>query len=609
MNTLQAHRGPDGEGLWMHAHTMAGFAHRRLSIIDLQTGAQPIGTESGNWIVYNGELYNYIELREEIGANHFRTASDTEVVLRAYEKWGEDALPRLRGMFAFAIWDERQGKLFCARDRFGIKPFYYAVVNEIFYFSSEIKALIPFLPSVETNSEGLKDYLTFQYCLHGKTMFRGVEELQPAHQITVKNGGVYTSRYWQVYYDIDYSHTELYFQERLRETVMDSIRCHVRSDVPIGGYVSGGIDSSVVASLAADVCEGAYQGFTGKFTEGEGYDESEYARALAKYKGFELLELDMGVRDFIENIEKIMYHMDQPAAGPGILPQYMVARLAAKHRKVVLGGQGGDEIFGGYARYLVAYFEQCVRAAIDGTADNGYIVVTYQSIIPNLVTLREYKPMLQEFWREGLFDDADKRYFRLVNRAPLLGDEVKWKALGKYSPYEAFREIYLSDNIRSESYFDRMTHFDFKASLPALLQVEDRVCMAHGLESRVPLLDSRVVEMAATMPANVKFKNGTLKNGFKDAFADKLPDEIINRKSKMGFPVPFSDWVQNGAREFVTDIFSTRQARGRQYIDNSKVLEKLGRETKFGRNIWGYLCLEFWQRQFHDRAGEFKKMV
>ncbi len=608
-NKLQEHRGPDGQGVFVHPAKMIGLAHRRLSIIDLQSGSQPMGDERGNQICFNGEIYNYIELREEIGVAEFRTSSDTEVVLRAYAKWGEECVSKLRGMFAFAIWDEKQNKLFCARDRFGIKPFYYATIDNTFYFASEAKALMPFLPEIKTDLDGYKDYLTFQFCLGGKTLFDGVKELLPAHKISIKNKRMDISRYWQVYYNIDHSHNEEYFAELIRETLNDSVKYHVRSDVPIGGYVSGGIDSSIVSSIASECCTGDYMGFTGKFSVSEEFDESKYARALAKYKGFELKEIDITVDDFTQNIENIIYHMDCPAAGPGSFPQYMVSKLAAEHRKVVLGGQGGDEIFGGYTRYLVAYFEQCIKAAIDGTMNNGNFIVTYESIIPNLVSLKNYKPMLKEFFKEGLFDDADKRYFRLVNRAPGIGDEVNWNLLGEYAPYDSFREIFLAKNVGKESYFDQMTHFDFKTLLPALLQVEDRVSMAHGLESRVPLLDHRIVEMAATMPSNVKFKDGTMKNCFKDAVSYNLPKEITERKDKMGFPVPLAGWLNNEANDFVTDIFSTQKAKERMLVDNKKVIDKMQGESKFGRNIWGYLCLELWQRQFHDKQAEYKKLV
>ena len=242
----------------------------------------------------------------------------------------------------------------------------------------------------------------------------------------------------------------------------------------------------------------------------------------------------------------------------------MVSQAAAREAKVILGGQGGDEIFGGYTRYLIAYFEQCIKAAIDGTMHSGNFVVTYESIIPNLVALRNYKPLLKEFWSDGLFEDLDARYFRLINRAPHLAGEVDFEALGEYSPFTTFQAIFNGRNVGHESYFDKMTHFDFKTLLPALLQVEDRVSMAHGLESRVPLLDHELVELAATMPADVKFKDGTMKHVFKRATRSLVPDVIADRKDKMGFPVPLHEWFAGPAREFVSDVFSSqRGARAR----------------------------------------------
>ena len=611
MNGLLRHRGPDGEGTWHHPRGMAGFAHRRLSIIDLTTGHQPMTDGSGNWITYNGEVYNYLELRAELGAEHFVTTSDTEVILRAYRRWGEDCLTHLRGMFAFALWDEGRQTLFCARDRFGIKPLYYTVVDGVLYLASEVKALLPFLPQVDTDLEGFKDYLTFQFCLVGKTLFKGVSELLPGHLLLARNGAVETRRYWEVYYHPDFDHTAKYFEERIRALIEESVTFHQRSDVPVGAYVSGGLDSSIVAALAAEQQGPGFQGFTGKFSLDPAYDESAYARELARSRGFELHEVDITAEDFVEQIEKVIYHLDYPVAGPGSFPQYMVSQLASRHRKVLLGGQGGDEIFGGYARYLIAYFEQCIKAAIDGTTHSGNFIVTYESIIPNLGTLREYKPLLQEFWREGLFEDLDRRYFRLINRSGVLREEINWEALGQYSPYATFQSIFRGENVRKESYFDSMTHFDFKTLLPALLQVEDRVSMAHGLESRVPFLDHALVELAATIPSNVKFKDGTMKHVLKTAMGPVLPPSIASRRDKMGFPVPLHEWLSKPGvvRDFVGDIFSSGCALGRGLVDNRAVLSKLDQEPRFGRKLWGLLCLELWQRAFHDRAAHFKQLI
>lgn len=609
MNTLQQHRGPDGEGKWMHPNHHVGFAHRRLAIIDLVTGAQPMSDGAGNWVTYNGEIYNYIELRNELGLENFVTTSDTEVILRAYQKWGADCVNHLRGMFAFALWDEENSTLFCARDRFGIKPFYYTIVDGVFYFASEVKALLPFLERVETDLDGFKDYVTFQFCLAGKTLFKGVKELLPGHTLQVAKGKVETRRYWEVYYNLDFDHTPKYFEEKLQALIEDSVKFHLRSDVPVGAYISGGVDSSIVASLASKMYPDNFMGFHGRFSFSPEYDESRYARALAEYHGFELKEIDITAQDFIENIRKVIYHLDFPVAGPGSFPQYMVSKLASQHRKVVLGGEGGDETFGGYVRYIIAYFEQCIKAAVDGTMHSGNFIVTYESIIPNLVSLKQYKPLLQEFWREGLFEDMDRRYFRLINRANLMHDEVHWELLQDYSPFETFRSIFHGDNVQRESYFDLMTHFDFKTLLPALLQVEDRVGMAHGLESRVPFLDHSVTEFAATMPSNVKFKDGTMKHILKTAMRQVLPPAILERKDKMGFPTPVTEWVKGEARDFVRDVFSSRKALQRDLVNNRVVLNGLDQEEKYSRKIWGLLCLELWQQEFHDKQHEYKKLV
>src|SRR5689334_10101623 len=227
MNRLLAHRGPDGEGKWAHERGHVGFAHRRLEIIDLETGQQPMHDGAGNWITYNGEIYNYIELRRELGEDSFRTTSDTEVVLRAYRRWGPACVERLRGMFAFAIWDEANGQLFCARDRFGIKPLAFAVVDGTFLAASEAKALLPFLPSIETDLEGLKDYLAFQFCLAGKTLFAGIKELQPGHLLRIRRGAATPQRYWEVYYDVDFEHTDRYFQERIEHLLAESVGLHM----------------------------------------------------------------------------------------------------------------------------------------------------------------------------------------------------------------------------------------------------------------------------------------------------------------------------------------------------------------------------------------------
>jgi asparagine synthase (glutamine-hydrolysing) len=604
MNRLQRHRGPDGAGTWEHPAGGVGLAHRRLAVIDLATGGQPMTDGSGNWVAFNGEIYNFRELREELGGNGvFTTASDTEVILRAYRRWGHACLDRLRGMFAFALWDEAAGELFLARDRFGIKPLYHARVGDTLYVASEIKTILPFLPAIETDLEGLKDYVAFQFCLGEKTLFRGVRQLLPGHFAVAARGGLSVRRYWEVFYDLDWSHTDRHFRERVRACLLDSVRLHLVSDVPVGGYVSGGTDSGILAAVASRMLPGGFMGFNGRFGEGPEYDESPHARELAAWAGFPLVETEITARDFARDMESVVYHLDHPVAGPGSFPQFCVSRTAAAHRKVVLGGQGGDEVFGGYARYLLAYFEQCIKGAIDGTMRDGTFVVTYESIIPNLSALRRYKPLIQEFWREGLFEEMDRRYFRLVNRAGNLQGEIRAEALGDYNPFETFREIFQAGNVNKVSYFDRMTHFDFKTLLPALLQVEDRMSMAHGLESRVPFLDHPLVELAATIPSDIKFRDGKLKKVLLETMADCLPPGVLARQDKMGFPVPLNEWLSGELRDFVRDLFDTDAARSRPYFDVSAILANLESEPRFGRKVWGLVSLELWHRLFHDRQG------
>ncbi len=610
MNNLQAHRGPDGEGIWVHDRGRVGFAHRRLSIIDLtDAAAQPMHSEKGSVISYNGEIYNYLELRQELGQENFRTASDTEVIIKAYEKWDEECVNHLRGMFAFAIWDEIHQKLFCARDRFGIKPFYYIHNSEGFFFASEIKALLPFVDEIRTDLNGLKDYLAFQFTLGDKTLFESVKQLLPAHTLVLRNGSFSTRKYWEVQYDLDWHHTGTYFRDELRNRMMDSIRIHLRSDVPVGSYLSGGLDSSIVGSLARQIqTNHDYHAFHGKFLTGTEYDESQFARAVCKHCDMTLHEKGFTSDDFLNNIRKVIYHLDYPVAGPGSFPQYMTSQMASEHLKVVLGGQGGDEIFGGYVRYLISYFEQCIKGAIEGTMNSGNFVVTYESIIPNLASLRNYKPLMKEFWKEGLFEERDKRYFRLINRANGMLHEINWELLEPYSAFKTFKEIFWGKNVEEESYFDSMTHFDFKTLLPALLQVEDRMSMAHGLESRVPLLDHPLVELAATIPSNIKFKNGELKHLLKTTFKNDLPEAINRRQDKMGFPVPLSEWLRDELKDFIQDIFHSENARHREYLNSSFDIQSLIKsEGKFTRKVWGLLSLELWQQEFHDNSQEYQK--
>jgi asparagine synthase (glutamine-hydrolysing) len=612
LSRMVAHRGPDGDGTWIAESRRAGLAHRRLAVIDLSAAAQqPMVGPGPAVITYNGEIYNYLELRAELaGGWGFCSSSDTECILAAYDRYDTGCVDRLRGMFAFAIWDDRRRRLFCARDRFGIKPFYYALVGNLFVFASEAKALLPFLPEIESDPAALAEYLTFQYTIGEATLFRGIKQLLPGHALTVENGTVRIWRYWDVHYVIDGDHNARYFERRLGELLDDSVRMHLRSDVPVGAYVSGGIDSSLIAILAGKSERGIADCFHGRFTQFPGYDESDYAAAAVDQAGARMHVIDINAQHFRDHIEDVLYHLDFPAAGPGAFAQFMVSQLAVRHVKVVLGGQGGDEIFGGYARYLLAYFEQCIKAALDGTYRNGNFVVTIESIVPNLGLLREYKPLMTEFWREGLFGGLDERYFRLVDRSTDMEEEVDWAALDKSRVFEGFLAIFNNQsNVHKEAYFDKMSHFDFKCLLPALLQVEDRMSMAHGLESRVPLLDHPLIEFLATVPADVKFEGGRMKHLLRLAYAAELPAAIANRRDKMGFPVPLKEWFAGELRDLVQDTFRSRSARQRPFLNADAVLANFASAGRFSRKVWGLLCLELWHQIFHDRAAHYRRLL
>lgn len=612
MSGLIAHRGPDGEGFWINGRGNVGLAHRRLAIIDLtESAAQPMLGENACVITFNGEIYNFPEIREKCSGNWaFKSKSDTECILALYEEFGVNCLQKLRGMFAFAVWDERNNSLFCARDRFGIKPFYYAIVKGIFYFASEAKALLPFLDNIRTNDSALAEYLTFQYTIGDKTLFEGIFQLLPGHALRVENGHVNVWRYWDVSYEIDYDHSGPYFHRRLREMVEDSVSLHGRSDVPVGSYVSGGVDSSLIHILSRANSSFSFIGFHGRFFGLEGYDESRFAKAACDQNGSRLEVVDISACDFTQNIDKIIYHLDFPVAGPGSFPQFMVSKLAAQNVKVVMGGQGGDEIFGGYARYVVAYFEQCIKAAIDGHYKDGNYVVTIESIVPNLGLLREYKPLIQQFWSCGLFGPMDQRYFRLIDRSTDMGSEIDWQALDMRRVFADFSSIFNNpSNVKKEAYFDKMTHFDFKCLLPALLQVEDRMSMAHGLESRVPLLDHPLVEFTATIPADHKFKGGNMKYLLKQVFHHEIPSQILHRRDKMGFPVPLNEWINGELNGFTKDVLGNMASKARPFINGAAVMHNLGKDSQFSRKTWGLMCLELWHQKFHDRATEWRNMA
>ncbi|MBF0507786.1 MAG: asparagine synthase (glutamine-hydrolyzing) [Deltaproteobacteria bacterium] len=609
MMRRQAHRGPDGQGL------ISGpgfcFGHRRLAVIDLTTGSQPMTSPDGRYaLTYNGEIYNYIELREELlrAGTRFRTSSDTEVLLHLLIQKGDQAFNELNGMFAFAFIDRLTGVWLLARDLFGIKPLYYASIQDEIIFASEIKAILAhsLLPAAPDWSS-LQQYLTFQFCLNGQTLFSGIRALEPGHYIRGRQGRITESgTYWEIDHSIDDSRPDEYWPDKLRAYLEDSVSLQLRSHVPVGAHLSGGLDSSAVAALAAKRLDHPLPVFHGRFSEGAAYDESAYAQAVARFVGGEYHEVVPSAEDFVDWLPRLIYYLDEPVAGPGVFPQFMVSRLAAGRVKVVLGGQGGDEIFCGYARYLIAYLEQAMKAAIFDSQEEGAAAVSLVSLLPGLPLLKSYRGLMDSFWREGLFDDMAARYFKMIDRSPDLADLLTPDACHRMDRGRIFADFCrVFNQPNTSSYINKMALFDLKTLLPALLQVEDRVSMAVSLESRVPLLDRRIVELMAAMPPALKFNGGAGKNIFKQAMADVLPRQVLHRQDKMGFPVPLKEWMTKGpVRDFVHDVLGSQSCRDRGLVQGPAVARLLDQESTFGRQLWGILCLELWHRQFIDQGNQ-----
>jgi asparagine synthase (glutamine-hydrolysing) len=598
------HRGPDEEGFFMNENL--GFFHKRLSIIDLSTGQQPMAFENFT-IVFNGEIYNYIELREELihKGHQFRTTSDTEVILHLYKEYGNEFVSRLNGMFAFIIYDKRNRNIYIARDHFGIKPLYWYQDKNLILFGSEIKAILvhPEIRSIPA-IDNLYEYLTFQFIMGEGTMFQNIFKVQPGYYsiLNLDSWDLNTVKYWEPNFQTDFFHTEEYFVSELQKILDETVMQQMRSDVPVGTYLSGGMDSSLVTIMASRLTDHRIKSFSGAFQEGPEFNELEYARIAAKRANSELFEIFPTEQEFIDTLPNLIYHLDEPVAGPGLFPQYMVSRFASKHVKVILGGQGGDEIFGGYARYLVAYLEQAIKGSIFESNEEEEHIVSLRSILPNLPSLKQYLPMIKNFWADEAFEPMDRRYYNLINRMGSTNSFLHPEFVMGRDDREIFGKFSKHFNRpETKSYYNKMTQFDLTGSLPALLQVEDRVSMAVSIESRVPLLDRRIIDLISRMPAKMKFKGGELKYLMKRAVKDSIPPEIYNRKDKMGFPVPLHIWSKNHARDFIMDTLLSKNSKERNIINTKHIEDLINSEQPFGRGLWGLLSLEIWFNQFIDK--------
>ncbi len=595
------HRGPDEAGRLIDRELAMGM--RRLSIIDLADGQQPIFDESGRYgVVFNGEIYNYRELRTALIArgHQLKTHSDTEVIVHLYEEYGEACLDHLRGMFGFAIWDNVRRELFIARDRMGIKPLYYTQCDGDFVFGSEIKSILEH-PAVKPSMdlEALSLYLSLKYVPAPRTLFAGIHSLPPGHFMQIAKGRVEIQRYW----DISFAKPERILSEQdyadqLLELLRESVRLHLRSDVPFGAFLSGGVDSSTIVALMSQELHTPVKTFSVGFG-GEGIqDELPYAQQVADKFGCEHHTLKITSDDFLRYAEDVLWHLDQPIADQATVATHMVAKLARQHVKMVLTGEGGDELFAGYARYSGERYSRWFSRLPTSAAK---LLRAASSTLPGM---RRGKIAI------GALTISDEAT-RFANWFPMFGDDAKRQLLDRQ--VESIRagaaSVFSSHlaNCDAHSQLDRMLYADSKLWLPDYLLLRgDKLTMANSLEARVPLLDHKLVEFAAQLPDSMKLRGSQRKYLLKQVARRLLPAEIIDRK-KQGFPIPIERWLRKEARPMMQDLLSTETLERRRLF-NVPFVERLIREHVSGyadhsTKLWGLMSVEMWTRKFIDQGG------
>lgn len=595
MNERLVHRGPDAEGYYSDQGIALG--HKRLSIIDLSTGSQPIYNEDRSCvIVYNGELYNYKPLRKDlIEKGHiFSTVSDTEVILHAYEEYGVECLSLFNGMFAFAIWDSKLERLFVARDRLGIKPLYFHWQREqqLFVFASEIKSLLA-MKDVKSrlNTTSLADYLVFQNILDEKTFFETINILQPGHFAILTAGRFVLEKFWQPNFKKTHLSDISEYLHRFEELLEASVSRQLMSDVPLGSYLSGGFDSSSIATVASELLDDQVATFTGFFKEGGVYDERREAALVATRIGSTNHQVEIRQEDFISNIYDIIYHLDEPKVGSGVFPQYQVSKLVSQYVKVVLTGHGGDELFCGYPLYKMHYFRDLIRK------NPLRCISLFQQIHSG-----EYKAAIVNI----LFPIFRKEMGLGIN---LSWDSGKWRSLlhpalkAELVDYNPLESLYRIIEQGPEDRMDRVQNLYLKTYLPSLFIVEDKVGMAHSIEARLPLCDNEMVDYALSVPIEDKLYDNQLKYIIKKSMQKKLPEELYLQPKK-GFPTPMAKWFREGLKGFVEDVLLSDRCLDRGVFDPD-ILQKTVKKHMSGKQnnqhaLWRYLCVEIWHQVFLD---------
>jgi asparagine synthase (glutamine-hydrolysing) len=594
------HRGPDDEGYYLNGSI--GLGHRRLSIIDLDSGRQPITNEDQTiWVVFNGEIYNYIELREFlIGRGHtFSTATDTEVIIHLYEEQGEEFLSALRGMFAIALWDERTQTLLLARDRLGKKPLFYSVIPEKgLVFGSEIKAILHD-PDVrrDLNLEALDAYLSLLCVPAPLTMFQGIQKLPAGHLLTCSREKVAIREFWDLHFEPMISPRESDLVESLEGILRESVRIRLRSDVPVGAFLSGGVDSSSVVAVMADLLDRPIVTCAVGFQE-EGYNELPYAKEVAERFG--CIHHEHLIQPDVEDlVPRLVTYFDEPFGDSSAVPTYYVSEIARRYATVVLSGDGGDEIFAGYSRHYLQRLECRLRRLLFGSAGAG-LVASVGAWLPPMKGKETLKKL-------GMTPDkayAYKFYQLLFNpevKRDLYSGDLRASCVA-FDPAAPFRSYY--NRCNSSDPLDKALYVDIKTYLADDILVKvDRMSMAHALEVRAPLLDHKLLEFTATIPSSLKLKGRTTKYLLKQVMRKYLPSRVFTR-AKHGFTMPVGEWLKGPLRPMVEDCLFSSRARQRGFF-NPKAMQRLwaghlSGAQDYSHHLWMMLMLELWHREYLD---------
>jgi len=610
MGDTLRHRGPDDEGECIqHSEELAvALGHKRLSIIDLTSAAkQPISDEDGKiWLTYNGEIYNFRELRSELAAkgHTFKSTSDGEVIVHLYEEMGAACLERLKGMFAFALWDETQQSLFLARDRIGKKPLHYAIYDGGIAFASEIKALLKHPKVVkEIDLSALNKYLTFEYVPAPATIFKSIKKLEPGHYLSYQNGKSEIKKYWDIPladYPIGFK-TEDEYAEELRDILERAVRSRLVADVPVGVFLSGGIDSGVIAALAAKA-DRKIECFSIGFDE-PSFDESSHAKSIAKALGLNHRLKIFNTREMLDNLDELPNFLDEPLADASILPSYLLSKVASERLKVALSGDGGDELFAGYPTYqahrIITYYDllpETLKNSVKALA--AWLPVSHGNIstdfkIKQFLRGAGVSPEIRFFMWMGSFTESEKK--------GLLSSDVR-AALAHENTYEDVFAYIRESGLNKD--LERILYLSMKLYLQDDILVKvDRAAMANGLEVRCPLLDQELVEFACRLPMQYKLHGLKTKYLLKKAAAGILPDSIINRKKK-GFGIPISKWLTGELKSYMLDYLGEERIKRQGYFNYPYVKglidDHLHKRKDHRKLLWTLLIFQIW----HDRVFE-----